>query len=182
MNNATNMHVTKLLPDRMTWIRLNRILAWALMVSPLIQLLFHTDFNLGFQINLGLFIAHGSLSLVLFGAPQNKWKGFNAMMHVLGGRPERLSARNRFLLSGYRVALGLTPVLLIVLGFPSGIAFIFTLPFLYPVLRLPVSAIEHIDSAVAYALQRMRWSKSFATPVLFLYLFFTAMNIRHGFL
>jgi len=171
-NIKSHTHSIGVIPMRMALMRLNRILAWALMVSPLVQFIFKVTLPTSLQIDLGLMLTHGALSLVLFGVPKVRGREFVFSMHVLGGRPADLSARNRFLLSGYRIALGMTSLLLFV---PARSWFVLV-PFVYSILRLPVSVIEHIDVAIQYALGRWGLNKALAGLVVFVYLFAVVNN------
>lgn len=169
------IHLT---PSRLTWIKLNRILAWAMIASPLIQLVFQMNLGIGLQIDLCLLLAHGGLSMTLFGMPKIKGRDFVVSMHVFGNRPTQLSARNRFLLTGYRIALGMTPMLVSAMGFPWYVS----LPFLYPILRMPVSVIQHVNTAAQYATRRKGLHEAYGDVVLILYLFGTFINFFQGLL
>jgi hypothetical protein len=176
MTSFTDTPAINLLPTRLTWMRLNRLLAWALLVSPMAQLFCSVHLATGMLIDFGLLLAHGALSLVLFGMPKVKRSGFTFLMHVMGGRPADLSARNRFLLSGYRIALGLTPLLTTLPGVP----WFTVLPFLYPILRMPISVMQHIRDAVQYALRRWGYGEIPTESVVFLYLLFAITNFFHA--
>jgi hypothetical protein len=176
MNSVTEPSTINLLPTRLAWIRLNRLLAWALLVLPLVQLICHVHLAAGMLTSLALALAHGTLSLVLFGVPKVKGYGLIVRMHVLGLRPADLGARNRFLLGGYRIALGMTPMLALLPGVPWYAA----LPFLYPVLRMPVTVLQHIHDAVQYALRRWGYGEAPAEAVVFLYLLFAATDFFHA--
>jgi hypothetical protein len=91
--------------DKKLWMRVNRFLAWALVGSPVLQIMLGTDLVRGLWLDLAILIAHGALSVALFGLPKNKdprqilWTRF-------AGLPEySMSPRNKFLLSGWRVAV-----------------------------------------------------------------------------
>jgi hypothetical protein len=152
------------------------MLAWALLVSPMMQLFCGVHLATGMVIDLGLLLTHGALSLALFGIPKVKRSTFTFTMHVMGGRPADLSARNRFLLSGYRIVLGLTPLLVMLPGVPWFAA----LPFLYPILRMPISVMQHIRDAVQYALRRWGYGEIPTGAVVFLYLLFAITNFFHA--
>jgi len=174
----TDAPATSLLPTRLSLIRLNRLLAWALLVSPLVQLVCQMHLATSMLIDLGLVLAHGALSLGLFGVPKVKGYSFIFSMQVMGGRPAELSARNRFLLGGYRIALGMTPMLVMLPYVPVYAALL----FVYPIVRMPVSVLQHIHDAVQYALQRWGYGEAPAEAVVFLYLLFSVTNVVHGLL
>jgi hypothetical protein len=135
------------------WMRANRVLAWTLLFSPLVQLAMHMTFARGLQLDLALLLGHGALSLILFGKPKARTRTFRVEMHVLGFRLHDLSERNRFLLGGYRIALGAFAATVM---FMSGglTAFVTFIAFFYPLLRQPVTVIQHIYNATMLALRR----------------------------
>jgi|GEM_PF-1373592 len=172
MTSFTDTTTINLLPTRLAWIRLNRLLAWALLVLPALQLACHVHTSTSMLTGLGLVVAHGALSLALFGAPRQKGGCFQLAMHVLGARQVDLSARNRFLLGGYRIVLGMTP-LLVTLPF---VPFYAILPFIYPIVRLPVTVLQHILDATQYALRRWHRDELLAGVVVLLYVCFSIAN------
>ncbi|PWF47861.1 hypothetical protein C7C56_013430 [Massilia glaciei] len=135
----------------MAWMRLNRILAWALLISPVVQLLMGTNFWRALPFDFALLLGHGALSLVLFGVPKMKGKGLSTPMLGFGIRDIGMSARNDFLLSGYRIAMVVVAGMLVwahpLLWMTIPTAF-------YSILRLPVSIIEHLYNAIVYAFKR----------------------------
>lgn len=138
-----------LLITKLFWIRANRVLAWSLIASPLLQWALGMRFGTGMLIDFGILVAHAALSLALFGTPETKARVFSAGMHLFGFRPAGLSARNRYLLSGYRIGAGLLAFILLFLPLR-----LFALPLLYPLLRLPISVIQHMYVAMVYAMRR----------------------------
>jgi hypothetical protein len=176
MSSVTDTSTINLLPTRLFWIRLNRLLAWAMLGMPVVQLATRTQLATGMSIDLGLLLAHGAMSLVLFGAPRLKGKGFMFTMHVMGGRPTGLSARNRFLLGGYRIALGMTPLLVMLPQVPLYAV----LPFFYPIARLPVTVLQHILDAAQYAMRRWGRNEMLAGVVVALYVWCSAANVIHA--
>jgi hypothetical protein len=161
------------------WIKTNRLLAWSLIFSPLIQLAAGMRFMTGLWIDLAILAAHGVLSLALFGKPETKARTFQFGMHVLGFRASGMSERHRFLLTGYRIALG---ALVTALLFWSGSAALAVgLLCAYPLLRLPVSAGQHIYLAIAAALHRWRQKRSIAEAlaacILALYAYVSFVNM-----
>jgi hypothetical protein len=165
-------HTIRFVTTARIWIYLNRALAWALVVSPLMQIALNMRLAACLRFDLGLLLAHGALSLVLFGLPRIKGRGFVFSMHVLGIRPADLSPRNRFLLSGYRIVLGMTPFLPMLPGIP----WFAPLLCIYPILRLPVSVVLHMLDGIKYALQRLRFSAVPAGAIVFLYFVFAIIN------
>lgn len=91
---------------KLFWIKANRVLAWSLIVSPPIQFCIGMSFITGLWIDLAILVAHGALSLALFGKPETRERTWKVTMHLLGFRSADMSERNRFLLSGYRIVLG----------------------------------------------------------------------------
>lgn len=172
MTSFTDTTTINLLPTRLAWIRLNRLLAWALLFLPAGELVCHVRFATGMLTALGLIVAHGGLSLALFGVPKLKGQGFMFAMHVLGARQVDLSARNHFLLSGYRIVLGMTPLLAMLPFVP----FYIVLPFIYPIVRLPVTVLQHLLEATQYALRRWHQNETMAGVIVLLYLYFSGVN------
>ncbi|MES3021955.1 MAG: hypothetical protein V4857_10275 [Pseudomonadota bacterium] len=131
--------------------RINRLLAWALLVSPVAQLLMGTNFWRALPFDFALLVGHGVLSLVLFGVPKMKGEGPSLAMLGFGIRDIGMSARNDFLLTGYRIAMVVAAGVsvwanpLLWMAIPTAF---------YPILRLPVSIIEHLYHAVLYAFKR----------------------------
>lgn len=94
-----------LVSDKKTWMRMNRALAWALVGSPVLQIMLRTDLVDGLWVDLAILIVHGALSVALFGLPKNKDLR-QALWTRFAGLPEYgMSPRNKFLLSGWRVAV-----------------------------------------------------------------------------
>lgn len=135
--------------SKLFWIKANRVLAWSLIVSPPLQWLFGMAFMTGLWIDLGILLVHAALSLILFGTPATKTKAFKASMHLFGFRAADLTGRNKFLLTGYRIALAIGALLLMF----TPLAW-FALVALYPILRLAVTIVQHIFEAVLYAMAR----------------------------
>jgi hypothetical protein len=161
------------------WIRTNRLLAWSLIVSPLIQFLAGVRFMTGLWIDLAILLAHGVLSLALFGKPETRERTFEVAMHVLCLRVGVMSNRNRFLLTGYRVAVGAAVLTVLLLsGRP---ALLLGVPFAYALLRLPVSVAQHIYLAIAAALSRWRakrnTAEALAACILSLYGYISFYNL-----
>lgn len=139
------------------WIRFNRLLAWTLVASPGVQLAAGMRFVDGLWIDLALFVAHGMLSLALFGRPRGLtrfqlWAG-------LGGA--KLSPRDRFLLGAWRLVLSVlyAPVLLampwvlLAVGVPL-LAFVWGMVMLVLWLLPPWHVLAHVHGAADYALRR----------------------------
>jgi hypothetical protein len=148
----TTLAYTGLFPfftTKLFWIRANRVLAWSLLASPALQWMLGTGFGTGLAVDLAILFGHGALSFSLFGKPETKARVFSASMHLFGLRLTALSARNAFLLTGYRIGAGMLAIVLLFTPIPM-----LWLPLLYPLLRLPVSVCQHIARAVAYALRR----------------------------
>ena len=161
------------------WIKINRVLAWSLVISPPVQMAIGMRFITGFWIDLAILAAHGALSLALFGKPETRERAWSFSMHVMGFKGAAMSERHRFLLAGYRIAIAVAAItLMLVTG--SYIAFGLFPLCLYPLLRLPVSIMQHLYWAVETAMRRWRKRESAdlaAVLVLFLYFFFSFFNL-----
>lgn len=168
MNIRSDTHPISLLPSRLAWLRLNRFLGWALVAAPVVEFFAKLSWANSMGLNLVVILVHGALSLVLFGVPKVKGRRFQVSMHVFGGRPTALSERNRFLLSGYRIALGMIPLLLDLPWLP----WFAILPFLYPIMRLPFTVLQHMYVGIGYAFKRWGWAGAPAEAVVFLYVMF----------
>ena len=164
------------------WIKANRVLAWSLIVSPPLQIVTGFPFVAGLLIDLAILVAHGALSLALFGKPETREKVISFPMHVLGFRPRGLGERQNFLLTGYRIALPVGTLALLFVVPSSGALFICVLCF-YPLLRLPVSIIQHVYGAANYAFRRwgMRaLASDTAVLLVFVYLVLSVLNLVRG--
>jgi hypothetical protein len=172
--------------DKKLWMRVNRALAWALVVSPVLQIMLGTDLVRGLWLDLAILIAHGALSVVLFGLPKNK-DPRQALWTRWAGLPEHsMSPRNRFLLSGWRVAVSslwlvAIPTAIMVwrwletavpamkaLNLGLGVALI---PVLYVGgffgLLLQYGLVTHLHRATVYALRRWGYAPTHAPTVAF---------------
>ena len=146
----------ELLASRRTWIAVNRILAWAIVVAPLAQIALGTRHRHGLMadllFDLALVILHGALSLVLFGLPSaprgNRW------MLWLGLRPAGMGPRSNFLMTAWRIALPLMSAPLFAV--PGG--WLVALPPAWLWLVMPFTTISHISNACGYAMRR--WGAS----------------------
>ncbi|MDQ1812826.1 hypothetical protein RBA41_05860 [Massilia sp. CCM 9210] len=181
--------IDALVPPKIVWMRVNRVLAWALIVSPLAQWALGTAFLRGLALDLVILVAHAAMSLALFGVPKAPARRFSAAMHVFGGQPPDLSPRNRFLLSGYRVGLTLLLLLLVptliaalrLIPFSSylaylGVLWIVAVPSsliaLWPFLRMPVTLFQHLDPSIVQALRRWGMRKNAGSVAVSIVIFF----------
>lgn len=141
-------------PGKATLLRANRLLAWALVVSPALQVALGTDFWRGLWLDLAILAAHAGLSLAIFGLPPGIPRGFLA----IGFAEYGMSERARFLLTGWRVALPfLYAVLLSVpLLLVPVLWLVVALPLLLFWIALPFNLAAHIFQAAHYALRRWR--------------------------
>lgn len=160
------LNTRQLVTSRITWIKFNRIVAWALVLAPLVDLILHIKFQDGLIFETGLLVLHGALSLYFFGVPKVRGEKFSVEMHVFGFRPRSLSPRHRFLLTGYRIALGRLAILLYFIPGGWHVAIL----LLYPTLRMLISTCQHVFSAFEYALMRWHLSKDHATWMLASYI------------
>ena len=161
------------------WIKANRVLAWTLVVSPPVQMAIGMRFITGFWIDLAIFAAHGALSLALFGKPETRERTWNVFLHLMGFRATGMSERNRFLLTGYRIAIAAGAVTL--MTFIGGrIGFAVFLICLYPLLRMPISIGQPIYLAVEAAMRRWRQRDAaamVAVAVMVVYFYISAFNL-----
>lgn len=164
MHPLSTLRPRALMPPKVIWMRVNRVLAWALIVSPLAQIALGTAFMRGLALDLAILLAHAALSLALFGMPKNAARRFSVALHVFGQQPEGLSPRNQYLLSGHRVGLTLLFVLLILAAQPltdlPGF-FIFVGPTIlllmlacWPLVRMPLTLVQHLYPSIVQALRR----------------------------
>jgi hypothetical protein len=91
--------------DKKLWMRVNRVLAWTLVGSPVLQIILGTDLVRGLWLDLAILIAHGALSVAIFGLPKNKDLRQTFWTRWAGLPEHGMSPRNKFLLSGWRVAV-----------------------------------------------------------------------------
>jgi hypothetical protein len=132
------------------WLKANRALAWALVLSPPVQIVLGTPFLRGLAFDLALLAAHAVASLLLFGLPRTQ--GRSRWLLFVGIEPQGLSPRNRFLMTGWSIALALAyapaflfiPLAALVLG-PA---------WLLSWLLLPMRTISHVFQAAQYAGRR----------------------------
>jgi hypothetical protein len=167
---------------KLFWIKANRVLAWSLIASPPLQIAAGFPVVAGLLIDLAILVAHGVLSLVLFGKPETKAKVISFGMHIAGFRPRGLGERQRFLLTGYRIAIPVVAITLISLV-PSYATLALCLMCFYPLLRLPITVIQHIFGAVIYAFRR--WGlRDYATVnaviIVAVYLLLSVANLARG--
>ena len=176
MNIPFDTITSHVIPSRTVWVRLNRVLAWAMLVAPIVELACQISLATSLLADLVLMLAHGILSLLLFGVPKLKGQKFSFSMHIMGIRATGMSARNTFLLSGYRIAL---PIFVLSLGFVSPWFLLLSVLTLYPFLRWGISMIQHIHLALKYALQRNRVAPTHADWIVALYLGLWLANVFH---
>ncbi|NHZ34610.1 hypothetical protein [Massilia rubra] len=157
-------HIGALVPPKVIWMRVNRLLAWALIVSPLAQIALGTSFMRGLALDLVILLAHAALSLALFGMPKNAARRFSVALHVFGQQPENMSPRNQYLLSGHRVGLTLLFVLLILaarplLDLPGFLIYVgpnvlLLMVMSWPLVRMPFTLFQHVYPSIVQALRR----------------------------
>lgn len=178
---STFLHLTDAFPDiggKLFWMKANRILAWSLIVSPPLQWAAGMSFLTGLLIDLAILLVHGLLSLALYGKPENKARSFSFSMHVMGFRDKEMSERNRFLLTGYRMLLAAFAIAVPIMYIPAVVL------VLYPLLRLPITLVQHILLAMEYALRRWGVNRAHVSGLamvgVFVYLALSLMNMARA--
>ncbi len=163
------------LRNKKTWLQINRVLAWALIVSPILQIMLRSDLANGLLLDLAILVVHAGLSLWLFGAPKVSSTSDTRWMRWSGVSYQGLTVRNRFLLSGWRVMLSfgmqamlMLAVALVVMASPAlarvpsevmTVLIIAFWPFVllsasFYGLMMPYAIVSHTFGASRYALRR----------------------------
>jgi hypothetical protein len=147
-------------PSTRSQIRVNRLLAWGIVMSPMVQVVTSISFWRGLLFDVVLILVHGAWSLKLFGVPKTTKTAMDRdVLLVSGISPIAISPRNKLLLSGYRVLLGT----IYLLGVVAALRVEQLLPWLGPVvlilgiyamLRLPFSSLGHLYVASQSAAKR----------------------------
>lgn len=160
--------VGQVLARKKLWLRINRGLAWTLIVSPALQIMLGSALVPGLILDLVILLVHGGLSVWLFGLPKSR-TGDDSTMHWIGTREARMSPRNRFLLSGWRLMIStlylLSMPLLVAVGsaMPSGwgMAVVLVPAWLLLIVMFnffsvmwPYAMVTHVFGASGYALRR----------------------------
>jgi hypothetical protein len=142
--------------SRTFWIRVNRLLAWSVVISPFVQIALRTNLVNGLLLDLAQLAAHAVLSLWLFGLPRSS--NGDRWVVWIGVSPEALSPRGRFLMTAWRIALGLLWIPAIyVLGSTFGALALLLVPLYLPLWVLqPVFVLGHVFGASRYAFGRWR--------------------------
>ncbi|MES2037961.1 MAG: hypothetical protein V4495_08995 [Pseudomonadota bacterium] len=157
-------------------IRINRLLAWAMVIAPVLQFFIQARLEHALLLDFGLLVTHGILSLMLFGLPKVKQKKFVFIMHVMGIDLHPLSPRHDFLMSGYRLALGVFACFLLFIPNLRWLALL----FFYPLMAMMVFFIQHLYGAIAYAFARWGIKRTHAGRIVCIYLFFFICNLLHA--
>jgi hypothetical protein len=158
------------------WLRVNRTLAWALVVSPVVQIALGSALVPGLLLDLAILLVHGALSVWLFGLPKASNKADTSWIRWVGAPHPGLSPRQQFLLSGWRVVLGSSYQLalyvlissVVLLGYwlsatLGEVMAVFMVPLwlamslagVYFSLMLPYAIVTHLYRASRYALARL---------------------------
>lgn len=150
-------------------IRFNRLLAWALLISPAVQIMMGTGFLNGLVFDLLLLLIHAALSLILFGTPRAaSFRKQHVLMRFFGSNRALLAGRDLFLLDAWRILMSLlNPWVLALVAYvlafamqlipPLGLVFLPLLSaFLYFNLLLAASILRHVRDASSYAFRRWR--------------------------
>ncbi len=148
-------------------IRFNRLLAWSLLISPVVQIMMGTGFWRGLVFDLVLLLVHAALSLALFGTPRAaSFRHQHLLMRFFGGSRASLTGRDRFLLDTWRIPLSLINLTLLIAlyflvfsllhiwGWLDLMALPMMCAFLFFNLLLPVSIFRHVRDASSYAYRR----------------------------
>lgn len=142
------------LARKASWVRINRLLAWALVASPLLQILLRTKFINGLLFDAGLLVIHAVLSLWLFGMP--KAPRGEGWMLWLAMPPRGMSLRSRFLVWPWLIVVGVLwiPVAAVasVLFGPAAVVLLAALCVLWAL--QPVFVMAHAATATRYAWRR----------------------------
>jgi hypothetical protein len=149
---------------RLAAIRVNRLLAWAMVAVPAVGLLVGWSWQDSLPWIIGLIAAHGVLSLALFGGPRVKEHGWPAFrIRVLGHAPSEASPRERFMIGSWAIVLCIAwPVagvwVLVSDAVLAGV-WVLALTVLWPatmvfMLRYPFAVGSHVARATEYALKR----------------------------
>ncbi len=153
-----------LVTRKAVWVRINRMLAWVLVLSPALQWWVGTPLQKGLLVDLVILLAHGGLSLWLFGRPKTP-QGMSTARWVFAWNPLLSSARARFLMSGWTVMMCVAHLALVVItaylfAWPMVVLTLWFVPlwFVWWNLRLPVSTTAHLFGAGVYASRR--WGTS----------------------
>ncbi|MBS7808440.1 hypothetical protein [Variovorax sp. PCZ-1] len=152
-------------------IRFNRMLAWALLISPAVQIMVGTGFLRGLVFDLVLLLIHALLSLIVFGTPRAaSFRNQHTLRRFFGGDRALVLGRDRFLLDAWRILISLlNPWVMGMLAYAVTFAAAFVniigllfLPLisalLYFNLLLPASILRHVRDASSYAYRRWRLS------------------------
>jgi hypothetical protein len=172
---AALAYLHKAICSKKLWLRVNRILAWALVISPVVQIALGSALVPGLLLDLAILLMHCALSVWLFGLPKASEKIDTAWIRWIGAPHEGLSPRQQFLLSGWRVVLGTSYQLVLYAviacmvmwsgwfrAIPSELMAIFAVPVwlvilvasVYFGLMLPYAIVTHLYRASRYALAR----------------------------
>ena len=148
--------------------KINRFLAWLLVVMPWLHAVIGTPYWRGFWYDMGLLYLHGLLSLVLFGLP--KVTSADKALIWLGIAPARMTPRAEFLFTGFSiaVAVGYLWVFSLVIGvgisiqgvFLEALVMVLGLYLAFLCVLLPFKLIEHVSKSVEYAMARWRVRRS----------------------
>lgn len=179
MHALTHATICPRIFTKLFWMRVNRTLAWTLLLSPVLQWAAGVNFWTGLWIDLAILAAHGALSLTLFGAPAGKARKLIGTMHLMGFKEPGLSERNRYLLSGYRIALAIGALALLSLPV-DGVGILVCGLLFYPILRLPITILQHIWCSVTYAMRRWgwrNWPKAATLIIVIMYVAFSLSNL-----
>jgi hypothetical protein len=164
---------TTLANPKLLVIRFNRLLGWALLASPPVQIMLGTGFWRGLAWDLAILLVHGLISMAVFGTPRaSSFRAQHGLQRFFGGSREALRGRDIFLLDAWRVLVSLlSPLPLTMLAVPlSMIVLILPLlgllilpiisAFLFFQLLFTASVLRHVRDATAYAYRRWGLTQS----------------------
>jgi hypothetical protein len=158
----------RILSHKKLWLRVNRVLAWSLIVSPVLQIMLGSALVPSLILDLVILLVHGGLSVWLFGQPKSP-TGDDGTMHWIGISEAHMTQRNRFLLSGWRLMLSTLYLLGVMVLAAIGSALpdswnpdVLIVPISLGVILIvnffglmwPYAAVTHVYGASGYALRR----------------------------
>jgi hypothetical protein len=166
-------------------IRFNRLLGWALLASPPVQIMLGTGFWRGLAWDVAILLVHGLISLALFGKPHSEsFRTQPRLQLFFGGSRDALHRRDRLLMDAWRILISLLRFGLFVFlaywvamfGYAGAaldslawnIVMLVSVVLIFPVfsgllffqLLFTASVLRHVRDATAYAYRRWGLTQS----------------------